>query len=99
MERRGNAPEKCQEPLTRVHTTLDALPQHVQEDAGKEFLDEAVELEEAELKAGHVGGVVGAEVVGFHQPDEDAEGFFVGHLWERWSSALLASSGRISRCR
>lgn len=52
----------------------------MQEHARQELLDKAVELEEAQLETGHVGRVVRAEVVGFHEPDEDAEGFFVGHL-------------------
>lgn len=37
-------------------------------------------MEKTELEARHVGRVVRTEVVGLHETDEDAEGFFVGHL-------------------
>lgn len=78
--REGDAPEESQEPLARVHAALDPLAQHVEEDGRRELLDEAVELEEAELQAGHVGRVVRAQVVGLHEAHEDRESLLVGHL-------------------
>lgn len=46
----------------------------------KELFDQSIELEEAELEAGHVGRVVRTKVVGLHEAHEDAKSFFVGHL-------------------
>lgn len=95
--REGDAPEESQEPLARVHAAFDPLAQHVEEDGRRKLLDEAVELEEAELQAGHVGRVVRAQVVGLHEAHEDREGLLVRHLRAVGASSVRRlSAGR--RC-
>lgn len=46
----------------------------------QELLHQPIKLEEAELKARHVGEIVRSEVVRVHEPHQDAKCLLVGHL-------------------
>ena len=88
--------EEGEEPLGGVERGADAAFVEMVAEGWLDVFEESLELVEVEVEAGHILCEHVAEVVVVHKADEEAEGFFLGHLlngsifrWTRESGYFL----------